>query len=106
MKMENWEIQSMKDDLSLLGYEFEGTRDGDTIKKTCEYINYLEEKLIKLANDKEKAKDLLRKDGYVVKKITKIMEEDAKACEECDYEGDCTSCSCSINLNVCLMLGE
>lgn len=96
MKMENWEIQEMKDDLYLLGYELEGSREGDTVHKAWNYINELEEKLVEVANSKERAINLLQEQGYVIKKITKAMEQDAKACEECDYEGDCMSCACSI----------
>lgn len=54
MKLENWEIQFMKDDLYSLSYELEGTRDGDTVNKAWNYINYLEEKLISIVNNKEK----------------------------------------------------
>lgn len=39
---------------------------------------------------------LLEDEGYVVKKITRAMKEDAKKCEECGFEGDCMSCACSI----------
>jgi len=42
---------------------------------------------------------LLDQNGYVVKKITKTMQEDADKCEAMDFEGDCMGCSCS----VCLM---
>jgi len=96
MKMENWEIQSMKDDLYNLGYELEGTRDGDTVKKAWEYINDLEKNLVKVANSKERAKKILIEEGYVVTKLTKGQLEDARKCEECGFEGDCFECRCSI----------
>lgn len=49
-----------------------------------------------------KAKRLLAENGYVVKKWTHRMEEDANECEEMAEKGkekDCCGCSCS----VCLM---
>lgn len=49
-----------------------------------------------------RAKELLIKNGYIVKKLTHAMELDAKECEEMDFRGeskDCCGCSCS----VCLM---
>lgn len=49
--------------------------------------------------EKEKIEDaikLLRRNGYVVKKISKSQLEDARVCEDCDFEGDCSECSCSI----------
>ena len=94
--MENWEIQSMKDDLYSLGFELKGTRDGDTVEKAWNYINELENDLVKVANSTERAISLLRKEGYVVKKLTKPMKEDAQKCEDCGYAGDCSSCACSI----------
>jgi hypothetical protein len=39
---------------------------------------------------------LLEQNGYIVKKITKRMQEDSKECEQSDEEKDCCSCSCSI----------
>ena len=45
---------------------------------------------------------LLKKNGYIVKKWTKSMEQDANECEEMEEKGmskDCCGCSCS----VCLM---
>lgn len=50
----------------------------------------------------EKAKKLLVKNGYVVKKWTHYMEQDAIECEIMQEKGqskDCYCCSCS----VCLM---
>lgn len=49
-----------------------------------------------------KAKKLLTENGYIVKKWTHSMEEDANECEEMEEKGmskDCYGCSCS----VCLM---
>ena len=49
-----------------------------------------------------KAKKLLAENGYIVKKWTRSMEEDANECEEMEEKGmskDCCGCSCS----VCLM---
>lgn len=96
MQMENWEIQSMKDDLYMLGYELQETRDGEMLSKVINYIDYLEEKLVEIANSNEKAIKLLRDNGYFVGKITGAMERDWKACEKQNYEGDCSCCSCSI----------
>lgn len=48
---------------------------------------------------KEKIEDainLLRENGYVVKKLTVGQLEDAKECEDCGFEGDCAFCRCSI----------
>lgn len=50
--MEHWEVQEMKDDLAILEYEMEGTRDCEVLKKARNYINDLEEKLVKVAKDK------------------------------------------------------
>lgn len=50
----------------------------------------------------KKAKKLLVENGYIVKKWTRSMEEDANECEEMEEKGlekDCCGCSCS----VCLM---
>lgn len=49
-----------------------------------------------------KAKRLLEENGYIVKKWTRSMEEDANECVEMDEKGkskDCCGCSCF----VCLM---
>lgn len=49
--------------------------------------------------EKEKISDaikLLRENGYVVKKLTKAMKEDADECERCGFEGECISCACSV----------
>ena len=48
-----------------------------------------------------KAKRLLAENGYIVKKWTHSMEEDANECEDMEEKGlekDCCSCSCSICL--------
>ncbi|MEM4261186.1 MAG: hypothetical protein QXG00_08130 [Candidatus Woesearchaeota archaeon] len=94
--MENHEINSMKDDLYMLGYELQETRDGEMLSKVINYINNLEEKLVEIANSEDRAINLLGNKGYVVKKITKSMEEDYEECEKCGYNGDCMSCACSI----------
>ena len=44
----------------------------------------------------ETAINLLRENGYVVKKLTAGQLEDAKECEDCGFEGDCSFCRCSI----------
>jgi len=94
--MENWEIQSMKDDMSVLSYNFQGTEVSETLGKALSYINDLEEKLVEIANDRDRAINLLGNKGYVVKKITKSMERGYEECEKCGYEGDCMCCACSI----------
>ena len=43
----------------------------------------------------KEAIDLLRKNDYVVVKMTDRMNEDADKCAETGY-GECTSCSCFI----------
>ena len=48
---------------------------------------------------KEKIEDainLLRENGYVVKKLTVGQLQDAKECEDCGFVGDCSFCRCSI----------
>lgn len=48
-----------------------------------------------------KAKKLLAENGYIVKKWTRSMEEDANECEEMESNGkskDCCGCSCSVCL--------
>ena len=72
MELENWEIQSMKDDLYTLGYELEGTRDGDTVNKAWNYINDLEEKLINIAINKEK--ELSNFADYLIKNASYAFE--------------------------------
>lgn len=50
----------------------------------------------------KKAKKLLAENGYVVKKWTRSMEQDANECGELAEQGmdkDCCGCNCS----VCLM---
>lgn len=51
--MENWEVQEMKDNLAILEYEMEGTRECEVLKKARNYINDLEEMLIKVAEGKK-----------------------------------------------------
>ena len=44
---------------------------------------------------------LLNENGYIVKKWTKAMDEDAKECEYMANEGldkDCCGCACSVCL--------
>ena len=51
----------------------------------------------KIAN----AKKLLTENGYIVKKWTRSMEEDANECEDMEEKGlekDCCYCSCSVCL--------
>lgn len=43
----------------------------------------------------KKAIELLKKNDYVVEKMTERMNEDADKCAECGY-GDCMECSCFI----------
>lgn len=102
MKLENWEIQSMKDDLYNLGYELEGTRDGNTVKKALDYIIYLEEKLEKASNNKERAKELLKEKGYLIIKPTKGQLADSKRCEELSENGEEMNCECC-DCSCCLM---
>lgn len=48
-----------------------------------------------------KAKQFLEKNGYVVKKWTRSMDQDADECVEMDEQGktkDCCGCSCSVCL--------
>lgn len=48
---------------------------------------------------KEKIEDainLLRENGYVVKKLTVGQLQDAQECEDCGFEGECAFCRCSI----------
>ena len=48
---------------------------------------------------KEKIEDainLLRENGYVVKKLTVGQLQGAKECEDCGFEGECAFCRCSI----------
>lgn len=98
MKMDNSEISSMKDDLYMLGYELQETRDGETLKNTIDYINYLEAKIVQIANSEDRAINLLKDKGYVVKNLTKGQIKDSKECNERNNRGedmDCTECRCS-----------
>lgn len=98
MKMKNYEVQSMKDDLYNLSYELEGTRDGSTVKNAWEYINELESKLYEIANDESRAKKLLAEAGYLIIKPTEGQLKDSKRCEELSEQGEdmnCEFCSCS-----------
>lgn len=47
----------------------------------------------------KKAKELLRNEGYIIIKPTKMQLKDSDDCEKCGYQGDCSECACSI----CLM---
>lgn len=52
-------------------------------------------------NEIERAKIFLQKNGYVVKKWTRSMEQDSNECEEMEEKGkskDCYGCSCSVCL--------
>lgn len=98
-KMENYEVSEIKDDLAMLEYQFEGSRDGDTLAKAFHYINYLEERLVEIANSEERAKKLLRGNNYAVIKKSKRMLADTNECEEMSNSGvdkECLGCSCSI----------
>lgn len=66
--MENWEVQEMKDDLAILEYEIEGTRECELLKKARNYINDLEKMLVETAKDK-------------VTKLTPIQLNDMKKYE-------------------------
>ena len=99
MKYDNYEVNIIKDDLHNLGLEQPYNRDREVVDKALDYINELEELLVSINRDEDKAKKLLRERGYVVRKWTKAMERDAQECEDCGFEGDCMSCACS----VCLM---
>ena len=75
--------------------ELEAIFDSDNKTDTKE--NKMEEEITK-------AKQLLKKNGYVVKKWTRSMNQDADECVEMKEHGeqkDCCGCSCS----VCLMQG-
>lgn len=49
-----------------------------------------------MENEIREAIRLLGQNGYVVTKLTEDMKKDSKACERMNFEGDCSSCSCSI----------
>lgn len=49
-----------------------------------------------MSEDIEQAINLLRKNGYVVKKISRAMEVDSKRCEELNGNYECFGCACSI----------
>ena len=95
-EMENYEVNEIKDDLVMLESQFEGSRDGDVLAKAFHYINYLEEKLVDISSNKERAIRLLSDNGYFIGKITGAMERESKVCEKQNYGGDCSCCSCSI----------
>jgi len=95
-EMENYEVNEIKDDLVILESMLEGSRDGDVLAKAFHYINYLEEKLVDITNNEERAIKILIENGYVVKKLTVDQLKDAKECEECGFEGDYSFCRCSI----------
>ncbi len=50
----------------------------------------------------KEAIQLLKQNGYYVKKITKLMEEDIEKCRQGNYEGDCSCCAC----NICIVTGQ
>lgn len=52
-------------------------------------IKPIEKDKASIAGAIEEAKKLLRKNGYVVKKLTKEQLEDAKTCKDYGFEGDC-----------------
>ena len=95
-EMENYEVNEIKDDLVMLESQFEGSGYGNVLAKAFHYINQLEEKLVNIANNEERAIKILIENGYVVKKLTVGQLKDAKECEECGFEGDCSFCRCSI----------
>ena len=95
-EMENYEVNEIKDDLVMLESQFEGSGYSNILAKAFHYINYLEEKLVNIANNEERAIKILRENGYVIKKLTVGQLKDAKECEECGFEGDCSFCRCSI----------
>ncbi|MGL5152806.1 MAG: hypothetical protein ACRC7N_19795 [Clostridium sp.] len=95
-EMENYEIVEIKDDLVMLESLMNGSREGDTLAKAYHYINYLEERLAKIANNEERAKLLLQQKDYVVRKLTTRQLSDAEKCAECGFDGECTECSCSV----------
>jgi len=52
-----------------------------------------------MENEIQMAINLLRSNGFVVKKLTQDMIEDSKECEEMAERGedkDCSGCSCGI----------
>lgn len=71
------------------------------------YIGILEQKNINKETNNEKdklseAKKILSENGYIVKKWTRSMEQDANECVDMEEHGqtkDCSGCSCL----VCLM---
>lgn len=98
-EMENYEVNQIKDDLVTLEFLLEGSRDGEVIAKAFHYINYLEEKLVDMANNEQRAIKLLREKDYAVIKKSKGMLEDENECEEMSCKGedkDCLECRCSI----------
>lgn len=93
----NYETREMKDDLNLLAWELEG-RDKELINKTLKYIEKLENELVEVSNDKDKAKKLLRDNGYLIIKLTQGQIADSELCERMSEHGetmDCFDCSCS-----------
>lgn len=93
----DYEVREMKDDLSLLAWELEG-RDKELINKTLKYIEKLENELVEVSNDKDKAKKLLRDNGYLIIKLTQGQIADSELCERMSEQGetmDCFDCSCS-----------
>ena len=87
-KMENYEVNEIKDDLVMLESQFEGSSDGDVLAKAFHYINYLEEKLVDIANNEKRAIKLLVENDYAVIKKSKGMLEDENECEEMGCKGE------------------
>lgn len=58
----------------------------------------IENKITKtiLEDQIQQAKELLWANGYVVKKINKLMNEDLEECNSLEGDKDCTTCSCNI----------
>lgn len=59
-------------------------------------------KLVKEGEQIIKAKQLLKNNGYVVKKWTEAMNRDVDECVEMDARGEQKDC-CGCNCSVCLM---
>lgn len=46
--------------------------------------------------DLKEALAIVRDNGYIVKKLSEGQLKDAKECEDCNWEGECSDCRCSI----------
>ena len=64
-------------------------------ERTCRTVKIRNEDLVKAIN-------LLQSNGYVVRRITNIMESDCNKCEEMAKLGECMPCDCC-SCCVCLM---